>query len=375
MTAPMSAEPLSVQLDAQTAAQWRVWTTDLLTGAQLSYQLPVVIDSYSRQANGAGGFSGTVSLDAAEDPVPVMQPRRTALWVARGDALRWGGIIWPVEPDIEARTMKVSASSFVSYYAHRQIRDTLTFDQVDQFDIVRALVDYAHTAQGGNIRVLVDQGASGVLRDRTYDGSEAKGVLDALTELAEVENGFEYTEDVYFDQMQRPQAVIRLGHPRLGTDKGLLFSYPGDVMTYSWPSDPADSVNSVLAVGAGEGSAMLRSVAVDEAELAAGWPLLDGSVSYKDVSDQGTLDAHASEDLAASTGDKMTPTFTVRTGSLGAWSIGDQARFMLTSAYHRGRDGAAGYDGYLRIVGDEVHPGSAEQDEYAVLACDSIRGA
>lgn len=375
----LPAELLSVHLDAQEAARWRVWTTDLITGAALSYQLPMVIESYGRQINGGGTFSGVVSLDAEEDPVPLLQPRKTALWVARDDSIRWGGIIWPTEPDLQARTLKVSASGWLSYYARREIRDTLTYTQLDQLDIVRALIAYAHAAPGGDIRVLVDQITSGVLRDRTYDGAEVKKLADAITELAEVDGGFEILEDAYVNAQGRPQGILRLGYPALGrTDKDLLFAYPGNVIDYSWPSDPADSVNSLLAIGAGEGSAMLRSVAVGQDEIDAGYPLLEGSVSYKDVSVQSTLDAHAVEDLTASLGDKTTPTLTARTDgppALGDWSLGDQARVMLTSAYHRARPGAgAGYDGQLRIVAETVTPGTADQDESCELAFAPVRG-
>lgn len=384
MTAPLrllSADMLAVALDAQEAARWRVWTTDLLTGRQLSFQLPMLIDSYSREINGAGSFSGTVSLDAEDDPVPLLQPRRTALWVARDDSLRWGGIVWPVTPDIGNRTMAVSASSFLSYFDRREIRDTLTFAQDDQLDIFRALIDYAQSAPGGNIRVEVSGELSGVLRDRTYDGSEVKKLGEALSELAQVENGFEYAEDFYFDETGQPVAVIRLGYPHLGTeDTGLVFAYPGNVTAYSWPSDPANSANSMMAIGAGEGSAMLRSIANDDAELAAGYPLLESSVSYKDISVQASLDGHAREDLSAQLGDAITPQLTVRTGAvdgpaLGDWGMGDHVRVMLTSPYHRPRaDGSAGYDGMLRIVAEEVHPGHDDQDESAVLSCDTIRG-
>lgn len=353
---------------------YRVWTTDLLTGAKLCHSLPMTVESWESTLGRASVLSGSVSLDAPEDPTPYVQPRRTALWVdAGGPAPAFGGIIWQADPDVDARTLRIAAAGPLSYLERREIRRTLDFVQADQLDIARSLIAYVQSSAAGDIGLQVDPLLSGVLRDRAYSGDENKKVGEALRQLSEVEGGFDYCEQFWYDPASgAPRWGVRFGYPWLGqvlTDTVFVYDDAGgpgvNVTSYTWPANGGASANSLMAIGAGEGSTMLRALAQDDAELAAGFPQLDATSLYKDVTVVETLAGHASEDLRVSSGDRIVPTAVIggdQAPPLGSYGPGDVARFRLSSAYHRRpHPGIPGWDGWLRIVGVKVVPATAEQ--------------
>ncbi len=384
MTAPTSEDGpgLADTIDAQADDGYRVWTTDLLTGRALCHTLPIALDSFTYGAvNAAGPATGVVSLDIAEDPQLTLAERRTALWVEHRGQVLWGGIVWDVEPDIAARELRIAAHTWSSYFANILIRDTLIYRNltggVDQLDVFRALVAYAQAKTHANIGVTVDSTTSGVLITQLFGpgaGDAArpdKPVLEAMRELAEADPGFEWTDDVTDDGAStNPGKRIRLGYPRItsgGSATGLAFTHPGEIDTYTWTKAGTASPNRLYAIGAGDGPFQLTESADNADELTLGYPLLEASTGgdHKEVVRRVQLAARARADLAALTGGRLAPVFTV-TGpdgpQPGDYGAGDTIRCRLTSAYHRARpDGSPGFDGYFRVTGVNVTPLRADQ--------------
>jgi hypothetical protein len=384
MTAPTSEDGpgLGDTIDAQADDGYRVWTTDLLTGRALCHTLPIALDNYEYGVvNAAGPASGVVSLDIAEDPQLTLAERRTALWVEHHGRVVWGGIVWDTDPDIAARELRIAAMTWSSYFANILIRNTLIYRNtsggVDQLDVFRALVAYAQAKTHANIGVTVDPTVSGVLITQLFGpgagdaGRPDKPVGEAMRELAEADPGFEWTDDVADDGAStNPGKRIRLGYPRItsgGSATGLTFNHPGEIDTYTWTKSGTNSPNTLYAIGAGDGPNQLVESAENADELSIGYPLLEASTGgdHKEVVRRVQLAARARADLAALTGGKLAPVFTIagdagpQPGDFGA---GDTIRCRLTSAYHRERpDGSPGYDGYFRVTGVKVTPLRADQ--------------
>src|SRR5690606_14894968 len=116
--------------------------------------------------------SGTVPIP----PHQISRPRSTHTPVrpgrrARGREIWWGGILWTLALSSDQRGFlgaDVQCGGWESYLFHRLLYHTQVAEQVDQFDIVRGLIDYVQNTEGGNIGLTYDTHTSGVLRDRTY---------------------------------------------------------------------------------------------------------------------------------------------------------------------------------------------------------------
>lgn len=367
-----------VTAPAQPVPQYRYATFDLLTRAQLAEHIPFTIESYSRSLTEAGTLSAALNVGDARNrrlqPWDATQPRRTTLVVLRDEVVVGEWLIWqrpPYKPT--EQKLNVNAAEIRSYFDHRLLRPaggpgsakTLSFSQVDQFAIFRALIadSQAVTYNGlpvGDLSIEMDEAQlSGVLRDRkdaateqgAYHGYTFSTYADLLDGLADLDNGFEWRIDSFLDGDRALRRALRLGYPYLGQppdDDAVTLEYPGQIVDFEWPEDGAISANYVAAIGAGEDAAMKWSEAYAGAELRAGFPLLERTTSYKSVSTQATLDGHARADAAALAGDITVPSLTVRgrpdiaPGDYIRIRIADPARFAGSDAHP--------YEAFLRAV-------------------------
>jgi hypothetical protein len=356
----------------------RVWTSDLLTQRKLCHSLPMSIRRYTLSLGAPTVIEGEVSLDAPDHPVPLLPERKSVLWIEEDEVLVAGGIVWTTEPNLRSRTLRVSAAGPLSYLDRRRIPENTQFENIDQFEIVRTLVDAVQGASAGDIHLQVRPDTdSGVKRDRSY--AINKYVGEAIAELSRVENGFDLREEFAYDAQQRPTWALRLGYPFLGRVYPQLLWYreipgqplAGNIAEYRWPSDGASSANHWLALGAGTGSGQLIASAIDTTETDAGYPQLDGISSYLDVIEPETLAAHAAEDLRIALGNRVVPVITLRgehAPAPGKILPGDFARVRLTSCYHLpGPGGRPGVDSYFRVVQVQVTPASRDAVREVVL--------
>lgn len=249
--------------------------------------------------------TATVSYDVVKRSV--LDPGRTAIYVERDGVLQWGGILWTAQADEGGYSVSIGAEGFWSYFRRRLIRLTRTYTGSDQLAIFRDLVNYAQGILGGNIRVVVGAETSGILRDRTYFAYDRKNLGEAGEELAAVQGGFDFAiVPTYVAGIPTP--TLQLTYPRRGTRTSHVLDLGTNIEGISWLIDATAQANSIDALGAGEGTAMLISNATDTALLAT-YPLLEDAVSYKDVVVPSTLASWAAGELAT----RRTPVETIPT--------------------------------------------------------------
>lgn len=295
------------------------------------------------------------------------RPGRTAIYIDYKGSLVWGGIVWARAYSASAGTLTINGSETLSFYDKQDIPVTLRFKQIDQFEIFRQIIASITALDGGDILLAIDSSLSGVLRDRTYYDFEFKNVGEALLELSNVINGFDYRIIANYNSNHEPQKTLIFGYPRLGVVGGgltRLFDYPGCLNNYDYPEDAVDFVDDMAAIGEGEGDQMKVGRAINQDLLDQGFPHYSGSYSYKDVSVQSTLDAHAAQDLDDHEHMFKTGTFTLNVDSdpeFGTYLVGDEGRFRLTSDFHPAPStGGAGFDKSLRIFGWSVNGSTGE---------------
>jgi hypothetical protein len=284
-------------------ADWRVLAADLVTNT-IKAEMPFEGFEFTRGLNGAGAFRAGIGQDHEKATATNLDPARTALYPERGNRIVWGGIMWPLRRPMGGRKITVEASDWVGWLTRRNIRHTLTFPAtydtnpsatIEQFDIVRGIVDYLQSIQ--DLGITVDTHNSGVLRRRKYPFYERKPAGEAISQLANVIDGFDYaaetSRDPVTDQITKH---IRLYYPRRGRRTNHVFSWGTNIDDYSYTEDGARIENQVDAFGQGEEEGMLIATATDPNQWSS-YPILDGTVDFRDVTEEPTLQGHADNRL------------------------------------------------------------------------------
>ncbi|MEU2179725.1 hypothetical protein [Streptomyces thermolilacinus] len=331
-------------------------------------------------------YIGKVGAASATIPIPNRQlaararaavvPGRTALWIERGPELWWGGVLWTANLTSDDRGflgLQVQAGGWASYLDHRVLFHTQEAKGTDQFDLVRALLDYAAGLPGGDIGIEYGAELSGVLRDRTYSRYDQPRIRELIDQLGAVENGFEWRIASHRDPGSgRRVKRLQLGSPtiRAGTSE-IVLDHPGPVLAYGWPIDATVQANVWQARGASdnrnqaaESFPIMSELLVDEGELAAGWPRLDGTSDYSTVTEPPTLAAHARADLATSLHPRTIPEVTVALDrvTLSPALLGATIRLRIRDLWW-----AEGLDERYRVVGLAISPPLRGRPETARL--------
>ena len=346
---------------------YRYLFADLLTN-EIIAELPITGVSFTQQLNQAGAFSAHLLLSGVNtygyNVDTATQPTRNAVYVDRNGILVWGGVIWSRSYNSADQILSITAREFESYFEHRLISTTRAFTNTDQLTIVKTLVDDAQALPNGDIGVITPTVTSGVLIDRVYYDYEYKNIYSAIQDLSKQDDGFDFNIKVEYDGVTfEPKKTLVLGYPRTGNvDTGIgdiqtpVFFFPaGNIVEYSYPEDGSIVANNLYVTGAGSNEGKLLANAQDTPSITAGFPLLDITVSYSDITDQTVLDelAVAQVQVVATPPpiiSVVVPAFVQP--EYGTYAIGDDARLIIQDERF-----PEGLDAVYRIVGLNVLPG------------------
>ncbi|MFJ9443255.1 hypothetical protein ACIRRH_15495 [Kitasatospora sp. NPDC101235] len=362
-------------------ATYELLVCDLRTDRLLD-RIPARDVSYDNYIGKTGTLSATIDLsnsDIARRVRTSVLPGRTMLYLERWDAFAgtivWGGILWTRTPSRDARgvwTCAIQAAGLESVLrSHRMLTDTLTSTNVDQLDIARTLVAYAQSAPGGNLGIEIDYSqTSGVLRDRVYSRYDLPWIGGLIDQLAAVQGGFEWIIQCYRSDDGARHRALRLGYPRLSVGSGdLVLSGPGPITTYSLPEDATRQANAWQSRGAtvnsnlaAESTPLMSAPLTTPADIAAGWPRLDGTSDYSTVISQDVLDQHARADLDAARRPSLIPSVAYTSGGIDQPQLGSYTRIRIDDVWY--------YDGLrarYRVVGLKVSPEERGRSESTEL--------
>ncbi|WP_435610804.1 hypothetical protein [Streptomyces sp. C10-9-1] len=346
--------------------------------------LPVTDVQFDDYIGKTGSASATVPLPnraVAARARAAIEPGRTALWIERGPEIWWGGVLWTANLTSNERGflgLQVQAGGWASYLDHRAILHTQQAVQVDQYDIVRGLLDYAASLPGGDIGIEYDaEQLSGVKRDRTYRRYDVPRIREVIDQLAAVEGGFEWRIASFRDPGSgRRVKRLQLGSPVIRTGASdVVLDHPGPVMSYAWPIDATVRANAWQARGASdnknqtkESLPLMSELLDDDEQLGIGWPRLDGTSDYSTVTEQATLDAHARADLVAALHPQTIPEVTVALDRtpLSPSLLGATVRVRIRDLWW-----AEGLDRRYRVVGLAISPPLRGRPETAKLSLEA----
>lgn len=343
-------------VDETTQRQYSYYLTDLRNNEVIA-EVPFQSVSYATALSGPADFSGSIIINADTNVYDIRRttfPGRVGLYVLRDSRPVWGGIIWKRRYNAASRKVDVVASTFESYLEKRLQPITLKFVDTDQLDIARWLLENDGAAAA--ILATVSDATSPVKRERQFYSYEKKTVLDDLTRLGDLIDGFDW--NVIIGRHPQSQEITRsfeFFYPKRGVTaetSQLLFEYPGSVRDFDVDEDAQAGANILYALGAGEGADQKVAVATVDEQLSIGLPELEDTRSYSSVTEQATLQAHAD-----SARDRLTAPITVfevtvdarSEPALGSYEVGDWARFKLQDEFI-----TPGIDQFARITAIEV---------------------
>lgn len=421
----MSVEAFSLgasgAFDAPTAPDPGVYTyfsTDWRTG-NIREELPLRGVSFGLPLSGHGELRGSYTVPRGQGSLrAAAAPVVSGLLACRDDRPVWEGMLW-ADRQVGPRTFEVSASEWGSALERAVVTKAfldavnggkaLSYTNTDDHAIFRDLITKAQQYAGQNYSIQVGSGTGPSRSDLTVPWWDLSTIEDVFQELGNRKGGPEWAFTVT-GSIDNPIRRLLLGTP-LGRstveDSGLLLEYVEDTgpdpdkpdepprVTTSDTLFPGTSSGVAIAslhgsggniiavpgvdrdgggsateytvVGAGEEAEMLTATATATDLLNLNWPRLTRKASYKDVSRQGTLQAHADADLAASRG----LTIVIRATTFGHdpdWTQvqrGDAVRVELDTDVH----GMRPYVLESRVLGLDVAPsdeGGHEQVTYTV---------
>ena len=348
-------------------SEYRYLFADVLTN-QINAELPLTAVTFGQELNTAGPFQGQIQMSGYNSVNYDIQdytiPGKTALYVDRDGTIVWAGMIWSRSWDSVAQTVTFAGREFESYFEHRKI----TFDynvvgaSIDQLTVAQQLFASIQAVPNGNIGVQIPNNTSGVLTTKTYNYFDYKPLTEAIYELSRATNGFDWNIDVNYDGSGNIVKTLETAYPRRGTvynannPYALTLEFPGNIISYTYPEDGSSATNTMYGFGAGSGAQKLISTQSSTAQLAAGWPVLENTVSYTDYYDQAPLDAITNAALNAAINPVVVMTVTMPTyvdPILGLYRTGDDFRIRITDdRFPNGLDIVRRLSKYDVTVGD-----------------------
>lgn len=359
-------------------SQYRYLTTDLITGELLGDWLPIEAQSFSRTINTSA--TATVSLILNDDDkaanianLAAVVPRKSVLWVLQDNAVIWGGPIWDWNHQSASDgTLPLGCSSMDSVMQYRVVSDTITYTNMDIFDMVRGLITYAVTKTVPYCSIAgltMTQGESGIRDTVTFDGTQYQLVSDALTTLIQTYE-IEISWRPYQDAEGNFKTNVDMAYPYLGTtfpESGLVYNFPGNLIDYAFQATGSAAANVIYATAtddSGNNDTTLTGFAEDHNDINAGFPRMEMSLSAQviDWTTNAQVTNYAYGYLPQVTDTQLTPVLTLPGGvypKISQTVLGSAAQMSLTSALHpAGAGGSPGFTGVGRVTGWTVTPPS-----------------
>ncbi|NUQ95299.1 MAG: hypothetical protein HOY79_01610 [Streptomyces sp.] len=390
--------------------------TDLISGAILEDRLPLNVQSFGMQLNGSGTLTAKLNLNelyAVNKPaVAALECRRAVLWVMQDGYPVWAGIVWDW-PDISRGDgdLPISAQTMDSLWSHRLITDTLNYSQVDLFQAFIDLCQYGTSKQssyissvspaatraagylqyvasnGGVARLGMPSGTAataGVTWTASYIYSDLTQVSSAWSDMC-ASGQLEYAFVPGLDSTGDLAIFLRLAYLKMGrpvSGSGYTLTYPGNVLDYGYQRTGSQSSNVVWATAPPNGAQLQwQSVwphGADRADLTAGYPLMESTVSWQGswVTSQSQINAYADGQVQLRTQAMTAPIVRVggsATPRLRDIVLGDSTTLIATSPLHPpAANGAPGLQLPVRVVGWTCYPPGPQQSEYIQMQTSGV---
>lgn len=345
---------------------YRFLLADILTN-EVYDELPLVDVYYSVELNRAGTFSARLPMSATNSvgyervTAADIYPARRKVYVERDGYILAGFILWTAQANLEQGELVLGGEGIWSYFHRRYIRYTQKFTGVDQWAIVRTLIDNAQSQSGGDIGVVTQAASCGVTRDATYLGSEQHVVGEVIENMADNRRGFDFSIESAWESGAIVDRLVRY-YPTRGTRRTEAFEPGTNINGLVVEVDGASMANRVDGLGAGTGPTSSRITKADTSMLGA-YPLLEAAMTFGDIKRLTTLENRIEAELEQRKVPVTTATLSeVRADlepMLGSYAPGDE--FQL-----RVHEGWLDLDDWFRIMRYEVQIDEAGMESITI---------
>lgn len=180
--------------------------------------------------------SATFSLPLLDTP-PIFGSGRSAFIILRGGTPIGKFLVRGVTPAYPDG-ISVSAIGTLGYLDLRYNRETLKYQNIDQYQIVRNLVARMQLTSNGNLGIEVSSGSAGVSRTRKYPEVEQLTYLTMIQEIADSDDGFDWRETIADDY------TVTMELSSIGfTDTDVVFDLQKNIRRLSVPESADQLVN------------------------------------------------------------------------------------------------------------------------------------
>lgn len=324
------------------AARYEVVQTDARTGNVVA-ALPVASLSFQDTLNAEGSASVAIPLDCPEANPDVLFPGASGLVVLRDGEPEWGGLIWTLAADLDQGTLALNAAGYHSYYKGLTITDGYN-RRADQAHLIRDWIELRNDRNG----IGTDTSrltTTGKLRTRKWTKYEFKNIAEAIEELAEDSDGFNFRYEPYWIVRGK-----RVGHRfikslRGGSPLGVQLEHTVNCNVTQVSYDSAVIATHTYAIGAdnGNGTKLLAFANNLASGLDKRMPNKHAVTTFSDVKEQESLDAKARAMAAIGSAPIAIPALTLYPG------------LFAPSDFVPGNSGPVSVnDGYVRLLDDFV---------------------
>lgn len=317
-------------------------------------EFPAEIIRYTYRLNRPGSIDVTLPLGHPKTVRTNLDAGVHELVVRRNNQVVWAGPVLTVDEEDGRRSRKltVRGEGLMAYLRRWHVTATLIYGATDQTTgIAWGLINHHQSKAGGNFGIVNGAVASGRNRDRTYWWWEAANIAEALIQLSEVDDGFDFDF--------RPDRTFVTYYPRRGSIRSDVVFDERNIRSFSRSVDATEQASQVIGLGAGEGSGMLLHTAQSSAAVAT-HKLTQTVGSWKDVAVAQTLIDHTTSLLTRRASPPNLIAITVGTTDppLFSYAEGDVCQLRWPSPYDP-------VDEMQRLVGRDVV--WSEGEEQAVL--------
>jgi hypothetical protein len=334
-------------------AEYSVILYDIKT-AKKQAVIPFTSMSFSQKLCDYGEFTGNLLVNpttalSGKLWSDVLEVGKTTLYVVRNKKIVWGGVLYSYTINQPDRKLEVTARTFEWVFNVAFQGITKKYTKTEQLTIARELV----TPLVPYYAMAIDSTTtSGVKRDKSFYKYDFKTIFDSLDDLSNLINGFEWGVTVSGTSSGTITRSVDFWYKHKGKSKSstkLSFAYPSNsIKSYKYTSTLADAATRAWTLGAGEGDEMITARA-DKKDM-TGYPIIEESYSYKDVSKQTTLQQHANSEIKRVEAPIELLEVTVRANNsnaptIGDFEVGDWAKFTFTDWFFN-----PSYSTFMRIV-------------------------
>lgn len=345
-------------------AKYTYVLADLVSGT-IKEEVPLRSVTWSQDRNRQGHFTASIDRRHPKATRQNFDPSRTALYMLRQvpgsqPVCVWGGILWTVRSNGDG--LNLGGNTFWSYFNRRHLRQSFDYRSApaDPADIARAMIDYAQDTSlnpAGDIGVLnVGTALTGGTVTRAWFGYERKNIGAVIEALTDNALSFDFDIVVNYDPVVNTfTRNFEIYTPSRGRHTGIVWEIGHHCELGEYALDGTKQANACNGIGAGDADAMLLVTASDPNSLASetnttGYPLLEDTTIYKDISDPEHLREILEGRLAARQFPLATPNVFLRDvpdAGVGSFVTGDWV--TLT-----GGDGFTAFNREFRIDNYEV---------------------